>query len=127
MSNGKINVALLVGGTSPEREVSKNTGRSILKALNELWYKVKVIDPAFGLNQPEEEEKFFDEKDYTERSNRNIVEAINSTMFDNVDVAFLALHGKWGEAGKIQSLLELRDIKYTGSKVLASALAMDKC
>src|SRR3989339_93788 len=127
MSNGKINVALLVGGTSPEREVSKNTGKSILKALNDLGYKVKVIDPAFGLNQPKDVEKFFDEKDYTERSNRNFVEAINSTMFDDIDVALLALHGKWGEDGRIQSLLELRDIKYTGSKVLASALAMDKC
>lgn len=126
MSNNTINVALLVGGTSPEREVSKNTGKSILKALLELDYKVKVIDPAFGLNQPKEIEKFFEVKDYTERTNRNFVEAINSTMFDDVDVAFIALHGKWGEDGALQSLLELRGIKYTGSKVLASSLAMDK-
>ncbi len=127
MSNNNIKVALLVGGTSPEREVSKNTGKSILKALYDLGYKVKVIDPAFGLNQPKEIEKFFQEKDFTERTNRNFVEAINSTMFDDVDVAFIALHGKWGEDGAIQSLLELRGIKYTGSKVLASSLAMDKC
>ena len=126
MSNNNINVALLVGGTSPEREVSKNTGKSILKALHDLDYKVKVIDPAFGLNQPNEIEKFFEVKDYTERTNRNFVEAINSTMFDDVDVAFIALHGKWGEDGALQSLLELRGIKYTGSKVLASSLAMDK-
>lgn len=127
MSNNNINVALLVGGTSPEREVSKNTGKSILKALNDLGYKVKVIDPAFGLNQPKEIEKFFQEKDFAERTNRNFVEAINSTMFDDADVAFIALHGKWGEDGAVQSLLELRGIKYTGSKVLASSLAMDKC
>lgn len=127
MPNSKITIALLVGGTSPEREVSKNTGKSILKALYDLGYKVKVIDPAFGLNQPKEEEKFFEEKDYTERTNRNYIEAINSTMFDDVDIAFLALHGKWGEDGTIQGLLELRGIKYTGSRVLASALAMDKC
>ncbi len=126
MSNSDITVALLVGGTSPEREVSKNTGKSILTALNDLGYKVKVIDPAFGLNQPKEVEKYFEEKDYTERTNRNFIEAINSTMFDDVDVAFIALHGKWGEDGVIQSLLELRGIKYTGSKVLASSLAMDK-
>ncbi len=126
MSNNNINVVLLVGGTSPEREVSKNTGKSILKALHDLDYKVKVIDPAFGLNQPKEIEKFFEEKDYTERTNRNFVEAINSTMFDDVNVAFIALHGKWGEDGALQSLLELRGIKYTGSKVLASSLAMDK-
>ena len=126
MSNNNITVALLVGGTSPEREVSKNTGKSVLKALYDLDYKVKVIDPAFGLNQPKEIDKIFVEKDYTERSNRNFVEAVNSKMFDDVDVAFIALHGKWGEDGMIQSLLELRGIKYTGSKVLASSLAMDK-
>lgn len=126
MSNNNITVALLVGGTSQEREVSKNTGKSVLNALYDLDYKVKVIDPAFGLNQPKEIDKFFVEKDYTERSNRNFVEAVNSTMFDYVDVAFIALHGKWGEDGMIQSLLELRGIKYTGSKVLASSLAMDK-
>ena len=47
-------------------------------------------------------------------------------MFDDVDVVFSAMHGKWAEDGTIQSLLELRGLKYTGSKVLASALAMDK-
>ncbi|MFA7228131.1 MAG: D-alanine--D-alanine ligase [Melioribacteraceae bacterium] len=127
MPNDKISVALLVGGTSPEREVSKNSGKSIYNALKTLGYKVKVIDPAFGLNQPKDVEKIFDVKDYTERSNRNFVEAINSTLFDEVDVAFIGLHGKWGEDGAIQSLLELRGIRYTGSKVLASSLAMDKC
>jgi D-alanine-D-alanine ligase len=48
-------------------------------------------------------------------------------MFDDVDVAFIGLHGKWGEDGTIQSLLELRGIKYTGSKILTSSIAMDKC
>ncbi len=126
MPNKNITVALIVGGTSSEREVSKSSGKSILKALHDLGYKVKVIDPAFGLNQPKNEPDFFAEKDFTERSNRNYLEAINSTLFDDIDVAFIALHGKWGEDGKIQALFELRDIKYTGSKVLASALAMDK-
>ncbi len=127
MSDKKITVALLVGGTSPEREVSKNTGKSVYRALLNLGYIVKVIDPAFGLNQPLDIEKVFDAKDYTERLNRNFVEAVNSALFDDVDVAFIALHGKWGEDGVLQSLLELRGIKYTGSKILASALAMDKC
>lgn len=126
MLNSEITVALLLGGTSPEKEVSKATAKSVLKALRDLGYKVKVINPAYGLNQPEDENKFFEEKEYTEASNRNYVEAINSTMFDDVDVAFIALHGKWGEDGTLQSLLEMRGIKYTGSKVLASALAMDK-
>ncbi|MBI1938443.1 MAG: D-alanine--D-alanine ligase [Ignavibacteriales bacterium] len=126
MLNSEITVALLLGGTSPEKEVSKATAKSVLTALRDLGYKVKVINPAYGLNQPGDESKFFEEKEYTEISNRNYVEAINSTMFDDVDVVFIALHGKWGEDGTLQSLLEMRGVKYTGSKVLASALAMDK-
>lgn len=127
MLNSNITVALLVGGSSPERPVSKATGKSVLTALTNLGYKIKIIDPAYGLNQPKEVESFFDEKDFTELSNRNYVEVISSTLFDDVDLAFIALHGKWGEDGTLQSLLELRGIKYTGSKVLASAAAMDKC
>ncbi len=126
MSNNNITVALLLGGTSPEKEVSKSTAKSILKALYDLGYKVKVINPAYGLNQPKEESKFFEEKEFTETSNRNYIEVINSTLFDDVDIAFLALHGRWGEDGTVQSLLEIRGIKYTGSKILASALAMNK-
>ncbi len=122
-----ITVALLLGGTSPEKEVSKSSSKSIMKALLDLGYKVKLVNPAYGLNQPKELEKYFEEKEFTEISNRNYVEVINSTLFDDVDVAFIGLHGKWGEDGTVQSLLELRGIKYTGSKVLASSLAMDKC
>lgn len=124
--NTKPKVALLVGGTSPERAVSKMSGKGILQALKNLQYPTKVIDPAYGLHQPEEEEEFFSEKDFVEISNRNCIDAINSTMFDDVDVVFSAMHGKWAEDGTIQSLLELRGLRYTGSKVLASSLAMDK-
>jgi len=126
MSHNKPKVALLVGGTSPEREVSKMSGKGVLQALKALQYPTIIIDPAYGLNQPKEEEQFFLEKDFTEISNRNCIDVINSTMFDEVDVVFSAMHGKWAEDGTIQSLLELRGLKYTGSKVLASSLAMDK-
>jgi D-alanine-D-alanine ligase len=126
MLNSKPKVALLVGGTSPERAVSKMSGKGVLGALRALQYPTIIIDPAYGLNQPENEEKFFLEKDYSEISNRNCIDVINSSLFDDVDIVFSALHGKWAEDGTIQSLLELRGLKYTGSKVLASALAMDK-
>jgi len=126
MTKLKPKVALLVGGTSPEREVSKMSGKGVLEALKSLQYPTIVIDPAYGLNQPKEEEKFFLEKDFSEVSNRNCIDAINSNLLNNVDIVFSALHGKWAEDGTIQSLLELRGLKYTGSKVLASALAMDK-
>jgi len=124
--SSKPKVALLVGGTSPERQVSKMSGKGVLQALNALQYPTTIIDPAYGLNQPNEEEQFFLEKDFAEISSRNCIDAINSDMLDDVDIVFSALHGKWAEDGTIQSLLELRGLKYTGSKVLASALAMDK-
>jgi len=126
MMNKKPKVALLVGGTSPERQVSKMSGKGVLGALNILQYPTKIIDPAYGLNQPNLEEDFFSEKEYGEVSIRNCIDAINSNLLDDVDVVFSTLHGKWAEDGTIQSLLELRGLKYTGSKVLASALAMDK-
>jgi D-alanine-D-alanine ligase len=126
MENRNIKVALLVGGTSPEREVSKSTCKSIYSALQKLNYSVSVIDPAYGLNQPENVELFFDKKDFCKISNKNQIEAINSKLLDDVDVAFIGIHGKWGEDGILQSLLEMRGIKYTGSKVLASALSMNK-
>jgi D-alanine-D-alanine ligase len=126
MSDKKPRIALLLGGTSPERAVSKNTGASIYTALLSLGYKTVLIDPAYGIDQPKDEKLYFDPKDYCKISNRNYVEAINSKLMDEVDLAFIALHGKWGEDGTIQSLLELRGIKYTGSKVLASSISMDK-
>ena len=122
----QLKIALVLGGTSPERDVSKSSGQSIHKALLSLGCNPVIIDPALGINQPKDKNVFFMHDDTLEISNSNYVRAINSKLFDNVDIAFLALHGKWGEDGTIQSLLELRGIKYTGSKVLASALAMDK-
>lgn len=119
-------IALLLGGTSPEREVSKSSASSIYKALTVLGYKTILVDPAYGKHQPHKDEDFFKKEDFSELSNRNYVDAVNSKIFDEVDLAFLALHGKWGEDGTIQSLLELRGIKYTGSNVISSAMSMDK-
>ncbi len=124
--NKDINVVLLVGGTSPEREVSKSSSLSIYKALINLGYRVNVIDPAYGKNQPENIDNFFAENDFSPVNNRNYVETLNSNLFNNADIVFLGLHGKWGEDGTIQSLLELRGIKYTGSNILSSAISMDK-
>ena len=122
----KPRIALLLGGTSPEKTISKRSSASIYNAIKNLGYKCTLVNPAYGSFQPEKEEDFFKEKEQFEISNRNYVEAINSKLFDEIDLAFIGLHGKWGEDGTIQSLLELRGIKYTGSKVLSSSLAMDK-
>ncbi len=126
MEKKKLHVALLVGGASAEREVSKHSSQAIYAALIELGYLVKLIDPGYGVHQPEKPEDFFGDKNLFPVASRNYLDAVNSSLFDNVDVAFLGLHGQWGEDGIIQSLLELRNIKYTGSDILASSLTMDK-
>jgi D-alanine-D-alanine ligase len=93
-------VAVLMGGWSHEREVSLSSGRACAKALDDAGFQVTMIDV-----QP------------------NVIEQLAEAR---PDVAFNALHGKWGEDGKIQAILETLKIPYTHSGVLASALAMDK-
>jgi D-alanine-D-alanine ligase len=126
MPEKKEKIALFLGGTSPEKEVSKSTAKSIYAALQNLGHDVILINPAYGKNQPENIEDFFSEKEYAEISNENYVEVVNSNIMNGIELVFLALHGKWGEDGTIQALLELKGIKYTGSKVLASAISIDK-
>ncbi|WP_127903435.1 D-alanine--D-alanine ligase [Solirhodobacter olei] len=94
------NVAVLMGGLSAEREVSLSTGRECAEALREAGYKVTELDAG-----PDLAARLADLKP---------------------DVAFNALHGRWGEDGCVQGLLEWLRIPYTHSGVLSSALAMDK-
>lgn len=126
MDKDKISIAVIVGGTSPERAVSKQSAKSIYEAIIKLGYKVKLIDPAYGANQPANIEDYFSDCDAGPISNSNYVNAVNSSLFNDVDLAIIGLHGKWGEDGTIQSLFELKGIKYTGSGVLGSSLTMDK-
>ncbi|MGJ8584507.1 MAG: D-alanine--D-alanine ligase [Marinosulfonomonas sp.] len=93
-------VAVLMGGPSAEREVSLSTGRECASALRDAGYEVVELDagPDLALRLGE----------------------------IKPDVVFNALHGRWGEDGCVQGLLEWLNIPYTHSGVLASALAMDK-
>jgi len=93
-------VAVLMGGLSPEREVSLVSGRACAKALREEGFDVTEIDVGHDVAERLREAK--------------------------PDAAFNALHGRWGEDGCVQGLLELMEIPYTHSGVLASALAMHK-
>jgi D-alanine-D-alanine ligase len=131
-----LNIIVLTGGTSAERNVALASGRAIANALKESGHNVRVVDPVFGAIQPDEE-KIFEGRltigqefpaadELNAYSNKKVIECINSDLFDNTDIVFLGLHGKFGEDGKIQSLLEMRDVKYTGSGVTSSAMAMDK-
>lgn len=89
-----------MGGLSREREISLKTGKAILKALTERGYSACPIDVG-----------------------ESIVEVL---LKKKIECAFLALHGRFGEDGTIQGMLELMRIPYTGSGVLASALALHK-
>jgi D-alanine-D-alanine ligase len=132
-----MKIALLTGGISSERDVALSSGRGVLNALRKLGHSVKVIDPMHGGNIPGEDVVFTDvvSREYPSLeklrkmqsdNSRNLIECINSGIFDDIDLAFLALHGKYGEDGKIQTLLSLRGIKYTGSGIESSCIAMDK-
>lgn len=127
-----MNIAVIFGGISSERNVSINGGISVCKALIEKGYNVTAIDPALGLNcvlDLNNLELKYGAPSIEELHNfnkRSILDCINSSAFDNVDLAFLVLHGKYGEDGLIQALLELRGIPYTGSGVKSSALSIDK-
>jgi D-alanine-D-alanine ligase len=122
----KPSIALLLGGTSPEKVVSKHSSASIYQAIKSLGYECKLINPAYGIKQPETEEDYFSDEDRFDTADVNYIETINSNLLDGIDLVFIGLHGKWGEDGIIQSMLELRGLKYTGSKVLSSSLSMDK-
>ncbi len=136
MENKKFKIIVLTGGTSSERNVALASGRGITNALREGGHNVKVVDPIYGAKQPSEEDiynvkpvigqEFPTIEELKKYSNKKVIECIDSNLFDNIDIVFLGLHGKFGEDGKIQSLLEMRGAKYTGSGVTSSAMAMDK-
>ncbi|HAD04760.1 MAG: D-alanine--D-alanine ligase [Desulfuromonadales bacterium GWD2_61_12] len=93
-------IAVLMGGLSAEREVSLRTGKAVATALTSAGYRVVPIDVS-----------------------RELPAQLAGA---GADVAFIALHGRFGEDGTVQGLLELLAIPYTGSGVLASSLAIDK-
>ncbi len=93
-------VAVLFGGKSAEREVSLKSGAAVLEALQRSGVDAHAFDPA----------------------TRNLQELKDQ----NFSRAFIALHGRYGEDGTVQGALELLGVPYTGSGVMASAIAMDK-
>ncbi len=94
-------IGVLNGGLSSEREVSLRSGKNVLEALKRLGYKnaVSII------------------------VDKNILQTLKES---NIDVAYNALHGKYGEDGCIQGILEILGIEYTGCGVMSSAITMNK-
>ena len=123
-----MKVALLMGGRSSEREISLRTGRGIAQALRNLGHEVLALDAANGRLLPAgEEEKAALPSEAVQSLPASSQSAIaHADAVNQADVVFVALHGGEGENGTVQALLELSGKPYTGSGVLASALAMDK-
>jgi D-alanine-D-alanine ligase len=93
-------IGVLLGGLSAEREISLKTGRAVVRGLIERGYEVTAIDVTRDLPAQLREAE--------------------------VEIAFIALHGRFGEDGRVQGLLEMLQIPYTGSGVMTSSVAIDK-
>jgi D-alanine-D-alanine ligase len=98
---GNKNIALIAGGWSREREISLKGGKDVFEALDRDKYEVEFFDPATDL--------------------KKLIHAS-----EKIDLAFILLHGAFGEDGRIQGLLDILRIPYVGSGVLASAMCVNK-
>lgn len=121
MAKKRIKVAVICGGPSSEREVSLKSGEQVFLNLPKKYEKFLIEinkEGAWLLKENDSRQRFLTiihpEKGFA------------GSDLKKFDVAFLALHGKFGEDGKIQAMLDVLDVSYTGSGVLASALGMDK-
>jgi len=125
-----MKVTVLLGGDSAERDVSLASGAAILKALRAGGHEVHAVDPALPAGSSAEPQA----AKIGERPPDDIAPLpagetfawLNAKPVRSADVIFVALHGGAGEDGTIQALLESAGIVYTGSGILASALAMNK-
>jgi len=130
-----MKIAVLFGGTSQERDVSIASAAQIIPALRALGHEVHAVDTATGRLQPPEEQRLLANRvapappsDTSIEQMRARAISLSPAHFDirATDVVFLALHGGAGEDGRIQALLDLAGMPYTGSNHIASAAAMDK-
>jgi D-alanine-D-alanine ligase len=149
VTEGKIRVGVLTGGASAERDISLATGAQIAASLDPKRFEVVLLDPlAFMARNPEITDAQRQEaqrlitgggwvqpdhqlprglEKQIESASRALVPATRvMANTEPIDVVLIALHGTWGEDGRIQGLLDTIGVPYTGSGVLASALAMDK-
>ncbi len=124
-SNKEINVGLILGGISGERPVSLETGKAVYDALLSLGFNVKLIDPALGKNQYEITEHYWG-KIPTDLNKAKFYETFSPVVFEGIDVAFIALHGTFGEDGITQTLLDLLSVPFVGSDAFSSAIGINK-
>ena len=133
---GPLRVALVTGGSTPEREVALCGAGEVLRALRATGHEVSVVDTVEGVLGPEEEGRLLalrvgrtppDEAGLARlRAREDAAGLCRRPAVREADLVFLVLHGLDGEGGRVQAVLELGRKPYTGSGVLASALAMEK-
>lgn len=137
-----MNIVVLAGGVSTEREISLVSGTQVCKALREKGHRAILLDVWFGNENLTPETAFAENYDVDEAAAyaRSFDDKVKSSVAQRkhffgtqvlelcgaADVVFLALHGENGENGKVQAAFDLMGISYTGSGYLGSALAMDK-
>lgn len=143
-----MDIVVLSGGLSAERDVSLRSGGMIANALRENGHRVLLLDVFMGLYDAEKDvSDVFDRTDELSVKTEGIKEtapdiaAVKASRKDKsdcyfgpnvisicrmADIVFLALHGENGENGKLQAAFDLFGIRYTGSNYLSSAIAMDK-
>lgn len=136
-----MNIVVLAGGISTEREVSINTGYMVCKALRNKGHNAAFLDVYFG-EKSYHPDTYFKINDLDKQAEyiRSLTAKVNDVkktrknffgenvlnICEDADIVFMALHGESGENGKLQAAFDLFGIKYTGSEYLGSALAMDK-
>ncbi|AZZ94587.1 D-alanine--D-alanine ligase [Hahella sp. KA22] len=130
-----MKIAVLFGGTSEERDVSIASAAQIIPALRSLGHEVFSVDTATGRLSAADEARLLQAGVGPEPPSTSVIAdvrgraiALSAEAFNirDVDVVFLALHGGPGEDGRIQAMLNLAGLAYTGSNHIASAAAMDK-
>ncbi len=131
-----LRVTVLLGGTSEERRVSLASGRAVVEALRSRGHEVLAVDPAFGAIPVADEDRYLGgavgatppDLEELARMGRSALGAALAELpaVREADVVFIALHGGDGENGRIQALLELAGVRYTGSGPLGCAIASDK-
>jgi D-alanine-D-alanine ligase len=130
-----MRVAVLMGGTSDERDVSLASGAQVARALREAGHVVVAVDTARGLLGADDEARLLGSGvasapptlgTLADLDEGHTVALARDPSLGAVDVFFLALHGGTGEDGTIQALLDAAGVVYTGSDRLGCALAMDK-
>ncbi len=127
-----MKIAILLGGSSMERDISISSAKQVIQALRSLDHDVSLIDLSTGILSLKSENEIFSSNikptppDFINEDRSIIKKIISEAIFLDFDLVFIALHGGVGENGVVQSILEEKGIPYTGSNSKSSALAMDK-